>query len=167
MPRPDFDAPVPYRGGALSVPDKPAVKRYPCFADQCPMPGSIFASGTDKAGACAWHYGVLPNDIPKVTRVLLDWQCVSSEVNAARRLLTGPAAADAKAQDEAFASAWNRLQGFIDTTWQAELKPGNARTSKGEEHPFREGYGDWAKRLERFLGARVVEVLSTHHQRRA
>lgn len=167
----------PFRGGRVFTDDdapieQPKVrKRYPCFADGCPMVGSIFpgagVGGTGETpGSCAWHYGVNPTDIPKVTQVLRDWQVVSFEINEARRTLTGELAADPKALEERFAAAWDRLQPLVPG-WETQLAPGNIHTSKGVDRGFREGYGDWAKRLERFLGARVVEVLSVHQRRAA
>jgi hypothetical protein len=143
---------------ADAIPHTPTRRAYRCFAEQCPMPGTITPSGAGSP-TCAWHYGVVSSDIPKVTRVLLDWQCVSYEANEARRVLTGELATDPGAIDIAFRNAWERLQPLVPG-WEAQLQPGNIRTSKGVERPFREGYGDWAKRLDQFLGARVVEVLS-------
>jgi hypothetical protein len=152
---------------ADAIPHTPAPRRYSCFADGCPMPGTITPSGSGSS-VCAWHYGILPTDIPKVTRVLRDWQCVSYEVGEARRVLTGELAADPTAIRRMFAAAWERLEPLAGT-WAAELKPGNVRTSKGVDRGplFPEGYGDWAKRLERFLGARVVEVLSVRQREAA
>lgn len=154
-----------YKGGRVSADEdsKPRL-RDPCFASGCPMPGSIFTAGTDKAGSCAWHYGVVPTDIPKVTQVLVDWQCVSSEIREARRCLTGELATDPAALQRAFDIAWERLEPLAPT-WVDQLKPGTIKTSKGVDTGHRQGYGDWAKHLERFLGARVVEVLSINQRR--
>lgn len=164
MARTPFNENEEYRGGALTVQEKPPVRRYPCFAEQCPMPGTIFSNGTDKAGTCAWHYGVMPSDIPKVTRVLLDWQCVSSEIRAARRCLTGPMASDPAGLQREFEAAWQRVRG-VAGAWETELAPGTIRTAKGVDTGHPQSYADWAKHLERFLGARVVEVLSTQRRR--
>jgi hypothetical protein len=164
-----------YRGGRVHpeepVEDKPNRPRYPCFAEGCPMAGTIFpgagVGGTgDRPGTCAWHYGIVPTDIPKVTRVLLDWQCVAVEVREARRALTGEIASDPKALAIAFSTAWERLQPLV-TGWEDQLAPGTIRTSKGADTRHRQSYGDWAKHLERFIGARVVEVLTTHLRRAA
>lgn len=160
-----------YRGGRVEQEaPKPQRLRYPCFAAGCPMPGTIFLGAVqgekpEGSGCCAWHFGVQANDIPKVTQRLVDWQCVSIEVNAARRFLTGEQASNPKAIDEAFAAAWSRLQPLA-RSWESELQPGGARTSKGEPLSHQESYGDWAKRLERFLGARVGEVLSVRRSSR-
>lgn len=173
MNRKDFDE---YRGGALSEPKLKSVRRYPCFADGCPMPGTIFPGETqgtgDKLGTCAWHYGVLPNDIPKVTRVLLDWDCVNAEVNEARSVLTGPNAADVRALQAAFDAAWARLLPRA-SGWEEQLRPSTIKSRdpvtrlRTVDSGMRESYADWAKRLTEFLGARVVEVLSTHQRRAA
>jgi hypothetical protein len=153
-----------YRGGAIET-TKPTPRRYPCFAGGCPMPGTIFTGGTDQPGTCAWHYGVLSADIPKVTKALQDWGCVSYEIREARRALTGEVATDPAALQQAFDTAWERLRASIDEGWVDQLKPGtittrNRFTREAYDTKQPEGYGDWAKRLERFLGARVVEVLS-------
>lgn len=149
-----------YRGGRVNPDakeDKPKRLRYPCFAEGCPMPGTIFTGSTGAAGSCAWHYGVLPTDIPKVTERLNAWGCVADEINAARRVLTGDKAADPKAQDDHLATAWLRLGPLVELSgWASDLEP----------HP-RERLGDWSRRLEWFIGARVVEVLSTHRRRAA
>lgn len=164
-----------YRGGRVDddpLPDaKPPRRVYPCFATGCPMPGSIFAGKDQKDGSCAWHYGVKPSDIPRVTQVLNDWACLSYEVNEARRALTGDIAADPQALVDAFRNAWERLEPLAGT-WADKLRPGTIRsrnraTGMVSDSKLPEGYADWAKRLTEFLGARVVEVLSTHRDRRS
>lgn len=156
-----------YRGGRVDpdepAPQKPKRLRYPCFAEGCPMPGSLFSSGTDKSGSCAWHYAVQPTDIPKVTQVLRDWMCVSAEIIAARRSLGGDLASDPAGLQREFDAAWQRLQPMA-AAWEKELAPGTIHTSKGVDIRYRQSYSDWAKHLERFIGARVVEVLSTHRR---
>jgi hypothetical protein len=147
-----------YRGGRVN-PDSDAPKRlrYPCFATGCPMPGTIGTGPADQPGTCAWHYGVLPTDIPKVTQRLKDWQCLTAEVNAARQALTGEHASDPKALDDVLAAAWTRLQPVVaHTGWEDVLKP------RPGEH-----LSEWSRHIERFLGARVVEVLSTNQRRAA
>lgn len=155
-----------YRGGRVEPdlpadPPPPRVQRYPCFADGCPMAGTIFPNGTadGKPGVCVYHYAVNATDIPKVTQVLRDWGCVADEVRAARRCITGPMASDPAALQAQFDAAWERLAPLVPS-WHADLAPGTIRTSKGQDTGHRQAYGDWAKHLERFLGARVVEVLS-------
>lgn len=152
-----------YRGGRVepeASPDQSRRMRYPCFAASCPMPGTLFAGGTDKPGTCAWHYGIVPSDIPKVTQVLNDWMCVSAEINHARRCLSGALASDPAGLQREFDSAWFRLQPMA-AAWEAQLAPGTIRTGKGVDTGHRQAYADWAKHLEQFVGARVVEVLST------
>lgn len=163
-----------YRGGRIDQPkDKPKKATYPCYADGCPMPGTMFPNGVShdqdgmpRPGVCPFHYGVVPSDIPKVSNTLRSWECVVYEIDAGRAVLTGAMSSDPKAQDDAFRQAWERLKP-LSGVWEAELAPGNLRTSKGVERPFREGYSDWIRRLERFIGARVVEVLSVNQHRRA
>lgn len=150
----------PFRGGRVFPGEdaaddaKPQSPRLPCFAAGCPMPGTLFANSTSGAGSCAWHYAVQPSDIPKVTQRLNDWACVSTEVNAARRVLTGEAASDPRAQEAALLVAWQRLAPQVEHSgWTGDLQPASG------EH-----LGEWCRRLERFIGARVVEVLSTHRR---
>lgn len=150
---------------ADAIPHTPAKRRYPCFAEGCPMPGTIFPD-SQAAGVCAYHYGVKPGNVPRVTNVLRQWDCVAFECREARRVLTGELASDVKAIDDAFAKGWERLQPLAGE-WAAYLMPGNILTSKDVDTGMRENYGDWAKRLERFIGARVVEALNLHEQRRA
>lgn len=163
MPRTPYTKPDENLSDA--IPHKPAPRRNPCFADGCPMAGTMFPEGVggERPGSCAFHYGINASDIPRVTRVLLDWACVSEEVRAARRALTGEYAADPKALDALFVTAWQRLRPLV-SGWEAQLAPGNVHSSKGEDRGFREGYSDWSKKLERFLGGRVVEVLSIHRR---
>jgi hypothetical protein len=162
-----------YRGGRIEPDlDPPKRRRYPCQAHSCPMPGTIFPGAVqgekaEGSGICAWHYGTIATDWPRITRVLLDWAGVSYEVNEARRVLTGENASNPAAIDQAFEQAWERMQPLVVGEWDLHLKPGNIRTRKGEERPFREGYGDWAKRLEEFVGARVRDVLSIRQRRAA
>lgn len=153
----------PFRGGrvfsdqdAAEAPPAP-VRRYPCFADGCPMAGTIFSEGVtdERPGTCAFHYAVNASDIPKVTQVLQDWLPVSREINRCRLVLTAPeTATDARAQDAEFALAVHRVQTFVATGgW------GDAFDAKPHET-----YGGWSKRMEAFIGGRVVEVLSIHRR---
>lgn len=149
-----------YRGGALTEQQPKVVLRYPCFADNCPMPGTIFPGAVqgetgDQKGTCAWHYGVKPHDIPRITQALRDWGCVSAEVNAARRLLTGEHGMDPKAMRQARDLAWDRMRPLV-RDWADELQP-----TEGE------GYSDWAKRLNVFLGRRLNEVMAPAQRRAA
>lgn len=152
-----------YRGGRVNpedAADRPERLRYPCFAEGCPMPGTMFPDqvlGEKRHGVCPWHYRLAPSDIPKVTKVLQDWNCVTGEIEAARAALRGPHAADPKALDEVHAAAWSRLEPLLaHTGWSDVLKP------RPGEH-----LDDWARHLERFIGKRVVEVLSINQRRAA
>lgn len=146
--------------------------RYPCFATGCPMPGTIFPE-TSKDGVCAWHYGVKPNDIPRVTNTLQAWDCVSFEVREARRILTSELRADPAGIQRAFAAAWERLEPLAGTTWASVLAPSTIK-HRDKDAPggyvdtrHHESYADWAKRLEAFVGLQVVESLSVNQRRAA
>lgn len=152
-----------YRGGRVNADDDaPRHRRYPCFATGCPMPGTIWPGVTqgagDQPGSCAWHYGVQPLNIPRVTQVLKDWGSVAYEVDECRRVHTSSeTACSPKAQDAAFRIAVERLRPHVQAGgWgdEFEARPG-------------ERYAGWGSRLEAFLGARVVEVLSVHARRAA
>lgn len=143
-----------YRGGRVEPDEvKPERLRYPCFADGCPMAGSMFPDqvmGEKTRGVCPWHYNLNPSDIPRVTQRLRDWKCVADEIEQARLVFTGPLATDPAGHDESFHEAWRRLAPAVELSgWSNDLKPQD-----------RESYGDWAHRLMYFIGARVLEVLS-------
>jgi hypothetical protein len=155
MARIDFD-----RDGSIAdaIPHNPASRTYRCFADRCPMPGTIFPGqlmGDKHGGTCAWHYGVEPLDIPKVTAVLRDWQCLAYEISECRRVHTSAESATSpKAQDQLFAAAVERLREQVKSGgWGDEFEP-----KRGER------YARWGQRLEEFLGGKVVEVLSTRRR---
>jgi len=136
-------------------------RTYPCFADQCPMPGTIFTGST---GCCAWHYGAHVHTIARITQVILDWDCVASEINAARAALNGPMATDAKAMRDAFRAAWSRLKPLAGA-WADQLRPGPLRTAGGLDRDLgMESYGHWVMRMERFLMQRVREAVQRHHE---
>lgn len=129
----------------------PTAKRmsYSCWADGCPMPGAI-TLGADSA-VCAWHYGQGGDQIPKVTRAIRDWECVQSEINIGRRILTSAATlASPKAHDDALRDAWARMSpAVLGSGWKPRLEPRDL-----------EKYGEWVRRLERFLSNRIKEALN-------
>lgn len=117
-----------------------------CFADGCPMPGSINTGG--KHWHCPWHHEVLPTDIPRVTQILRDWECLTYEINIGRRILTGATACDPKAQNEAFRGAVERvLAATASGGWGDEFD------AKGKD------YRGWLSGLERFLAGRIARTL--------
>jgi hypothetical protein len=150
--------------GELHTGSYVAPRRNACYADGCPMAGAIFTGGTNGPGVCAYHYGVKPHDVPRVTSALREWDCVAFEVREARRALTGDAAFDPKAMTALFTAAWQRLKPLVHD-YAEQLQPGRIRVPDSEaEGGYRytwgtESYADWAKRLEQFLGARIVETL--------
>jgi len=143
-----------YRGGRVTdEPTEPQRMRYPCMARQCMMPGSIFPAGA-KEGVCAWHYGTNASDWPRITQILLDWGCVAYEINEARRVFTDPETRCApKVLDQLYKTAWERLQPLVPG-WEDALAPGKTKAG------FAESYGDWARRLEKFLGTQVHASIS-------
>lgn len=131
--------------------DAPARARYACAANNCPMPGTMFPSGSNKGGVCHYHYAANPSDWPRISKVLNDWRVITSEVNEARRVLCDQdLCCDIKAQNDAFRGAWERLQpALVGSGWHdSELAP-----AQGER------YGGWANRLEAFMGGQVLEAL--------
>lgn len=124
--------------------------RYPCRANNCPLPGTIFLGGSD-SGICAWHYGSNGDEIPKVTQTALDWACITSEIEAARQLLNDPASAtNPRAHRDALFAAWGRvLPSVVGSGWKHRM----------EALPS-ESYGEWALRMERFLLNRVKERIT-------
>jgi len=135
---------------ANSIPHKP-VARFACAAGQCPMPGTIFTGST---GLCVYHVGAHAGDWHRITRVLVDWQCVMDEINAARRAhCSHDLAGNPDALERLFGDAWKRLQPMVAGAWEDDLKPGAVKAGQPED------YREWGIRLERFIGQRVVEIL--------
>lgn len=162
-----------YRGGRVDddpLPDERPARRYPCAAHQCPMPGTLFPGGGK--GVCAWHYGANSSDWPRITGKLLEWACVTYEVNEARRVLTGDNAANPVVLEALFAAAWERLQPLV-SGWEDQLKPGNIRWRDAtqpagyRDSGMRESYSDWAKRLNEFVGAQVLGSVRKQYGRAA
>lgn len=132
----------------------PQRKRYRCWAEQCPMPGTIFLGSLGSDGVCAWHYGSSGDEVKKITQAILDWDCVQLEINRGRRVLIAPdtLAGPAK-QDAEFREAWARmLPAVMGSGWKPRLEP-----RPGEK------LGEWVRRLERFLANRVKERLNPGH----
>jgi hypothetical protein len=135
---------------ADSLPHHSTSKLNACMASQCRMVGSIFPGamhGATSGGVCVYHYGVVGADIVRVTQMLADWECVTSEINTARRLFTDIATcADPTVLAKAYTDAWQRLQPLV-TGWEKELSPG------------RDLYAQWIRRLEAFLGGQIANAL--------
>lgn len=127
-------------------------RRGACFADGCPMPGTINLTGTQ--WHCGWHHQAQPSDIPRITRTINDWACVASEINRARAALIGQFASDPAALNQLFTEAVNRLRPAV---------MGGGWGKQFERDGF-EGYRDWMIRLQDFLHARVTEATSTHRR---
>lgn len=158
----------PFRGGRVfnaedaAEPEPPKPRRYPCFANGCPMPGTIWPDivqgGTgDRSGTCAWHYAVPEHDIPRVTQVLREWGCVAYEVSECRRVhCSTEVIGNPGALAALFQTAVERLRPAVKAGGWADQFEANGRT-----------YRDWGRDLEAFLGGRVVEARSTHQRRAA
>ena len=130
-------------------PREPTRPRYPCVAHNCPMPGSIFLSGSSQ-GICGWHYGTNSDDWSRITEVILGpWREVAREINAARRALSDQdLCTNVKVLGERYRDAAQRLAQALTGPLAAELAPRE-----------KEDYGQWYRRLELFLGSRVAEVV--------
>lgn len=136
-----------------AIDDAPAEleRKNACFASGCPMPGVISLGG--RSWNCGWHHLAVPSDIPRITQVLKDWECLTYEINVGRAVLTGKYAADPKAQNEHFAAAQARvLEATAGGGW------GDTFAAKGLD------YRTWMLRLERFLGQRVHITLGYAHE---
>ena len=122
---------------------------YHCSAKGCMMAGTILPGGSSGC-VCVYHYESPPHDWPRITRILSDWDCVTDEIEAARRSLTNPKTSmDLRFQNRQFAAAWARLSEAAPG-WVSQLQPGNGRTGHAET------YRDWAARLERFLNVQLT-----------
>lgn len=158
----------PFRGGRVfnadeaAEPEQPRRRRYPCFANGCPMPGTMWPGagmgGTgDRPGTCVWHYGVAEHEIPRVTQVLNDWGCVAYEVDECRRVHTSTEVlGDPGALAALFQTAVERLRPQVQMGGWADEFEANGRT-----------YRDWGRHLEAFIGGQVVQALSTRQRRAA
>jgi hypothetical protein len=147
MNKSHFDA-----AGELPAPVVQKQLRYHCFANNCPMPGTIFPGGSD-SGVCAWHYGCNGSEVAKVSQVLADWDCVVRVVNAGRRVLTAPeTATDGRQQTAEWAALWAELGASVaGSGWKQRVEPETG-----------ENLGDWTRRMERFLKNRCKESLTGH-----
>lgn len=129
------------------APTGPTVRGHPCWAQGCPMPGTIFTGGS-ASGVCGWHYGVPGNDVPRVTQMLRNWDCVSTAINRARRDLTDPdIAAKPGILKERFENLWRELSPLVPG-WEGSLQP--------RAH---ESYDEWRISAEKFLAMRIAEDL--------
>lgn len=116
--------------------------QYRCKVSFCPMTGGIFLAGPHAPGVCAYHYGTTGREEEQVTQILLDWECVTYEINACRS-----AHLKVDLDKDALPKAWTRLQPALGAGWAAELAP-----------PAACSYAAWGHRLEKFLEARVREA---------
>lgn len=116
---------------------------YRCLVSFCPMTGGIFLAGPHAPGICGYHYGTSGHELPRVTQILLDWECVTYEVNACRR-----AHREVNVDKAALAKAWTRLQPALGETWSAALAPAAGSS-----------YAHWGHQLQKFLEARVREAI--------
>lgn len=116
--------------------------QYRCLVSFCPMTGAIFLAGPHAPGICGFHFGTVGHELPRVTQILLDWECVTYEINACRR-----AHREVVIDKHALAKAWTRLQPALGETWEAELAPAAGSS-----------YAQWGLQLNKFLDARVREA---------
>lgn len=115
---------------------------YRCLVSFCPMTGGIFLAGPHAPGICAYHYGTTGREGELVTQILLDWECVTYEINACRS-----AHRKVDIDKAALAKAWTRLQPALGADWLADLTP-----------PPGCSYRQWGHQLEKFLEARVKDA---------
>lgn len=146
----------PEKSLADSIPHTPVKRTYRCTAHNCPMPGAIFGAGESAAGVCAYHYGAISHDWPRITQLLTDWQCVLDEITACRSAHNDPAMAMSPGKLEVqWRQAWVRLSPLVGT-WADQLDPKAVRTRSGRTPD----YHGWGLHLETFIGGRIAEQLS-------
>lgn len=118
-----------------------------CFADGCKMPGTINTGG--RSWSCAWHYGAMPEHIPRITQTLRDWECITSEIRIGRKLLN--TAANGAVVLKAYGEAVERvLAATASGGWGDEL----AGSMQGS-------YSGWLQKLSLFLQWRIAVGLGT------
>lgn len=124
--------------------------RYPCVANQCPMPGVIFLGGAED-GVCGWHARENGTDWGRITRAIRDWECVSKAILVLRRVMTHP---DTCASPKDHDRVMREQAGLIATACEgSDWHPRTAPLPK-------ELIGQWHHRLTLFLGARVKEAIT-------
>lgn len=145
---------------ADSIPHTPVAKRFACAAHECPMTGAIFG-GNSHAGTCGYHYAANPIDWPRITQRLVEWQCVTDEINRCRAAHINPETATKPAVLEAlFATAWARLAPLVPG-WERDLQP---QKGKGG---YADSYRSWGQRLEEFIGGQVLAQHTTARRKAA
>lgn len=128
---------------------KGKVMQSTCFANGCVLPGSIRVDGSG-SWTCAMHYAVQPSDLPRVTQVLKDWECLTYELTVGRSALVGPMATDGRALDKLYSEAAERV---------AVATAGGGWGDVFDRKPGLD-YRTWLLRLEHFLGGRVHATLT-------
>lgn len=145
----------PAKSLADEIPHTPVAKRYDCAAHNCPMVGSIFESGSQGAGICAYHFGANPTDWPRISQALHDWACVTDEIRECRRAHTDAATALNPGElQRLFAQAQARVEPLVGTWWD-QLKP-----QAHGRHNTPDTYRSWGQRLESFIGSKVVAEMT-------
>lgn len=148
----------PYGGGRVFTDDESATRtpepqrvHYRCFADSCPMPGTIFPSGPS-SGVCAWHYGCMSDELGLITRVLQDWTCLSTEIVRGRATLRGKHASNPKVLRAEFEKALRRVRPAVaGGGWGDAFEP-----KPGED------YAGWIRRISDFLDGVVSKTVVDH-----
>lgn len=139
-----------FHGDAEPVKSLPVPRRrYQCLAHGCPLPGSIFLSGHDAPGICALHMSCNSSDMPRITDVLRNWECVTFVHETCRQFLNDPGrCGDVKAERTLLAAQWTELARMAPD-WP-QLKPHGSTL------------GEWARQLLHFLVWRVNH--DVHHR---
>lgn len=152
MPRGDTKPPRAHfsedEDAAALPPAEPQRLRFPCAAHQCPMVGAIFVGGPDAPGQCMFHAREPANDWPKITQALKDWECVTTAILRARRVLASQdASSDGALHQRTLKAEWEAmLPAVLGSGWKTRVEPRLLET-----------LGEWTRRLEGFLHARVRE----------
>ena len=124
---------------AESPPFTQKIIRYQCAAHNCPMVGSIFPGG-GQSGVCGYHYDTQAHEWRRTTQILIDWACVTDEINAARRAQINPKTSlNAVAMQNEFTRAWRTLEPLANN-WTEQLRPLPNMT-----------YAQWGRHLEKFM----------------
>ena len=139
---------------ADAMPHTPVLPSYRCAAHGCPMTGAIFEHSGGGAGICAYHFASNTTDWPRITRSLVEWECVTREIRECRRVHMEPETATKPAVvEKLFKAAIARLEPLTGTWWD-QLKPQAGRGGRIDN------YRDWGMRLETFIGGTVIGELT-------
>lgn len=114
-----------------------------CAAPGCKLAGSMAASPQSSTWHCAYHYGVAPADMDRVTSALLEHGALLQVVNDGRRMIANP-----KSTSQQLADAYAEFRMYLQHQGYTAV----AETDRGGT------FTRWLYRVEAELGRHVVSA---------